>query len=187
MRRHTDPIAAKSLESQLMSLPQTIERVFSQEPQISEMASKYARSSRFYFTGWGGNRATAYEAALKMKEASYAITEGFQMEQLLHGPFLSSDPKTLLTLLAPLGQGYPRAREMALAFSIIGASSLALVPDGDKGLASEAADIIYMPPVSDIWSPLVYVVPLQLFTYYVSLEFGKTPTSFVATNPPTPR
>jgi glucosamine--fructose-6-phosphate aminotransferase (isomerizing) len=118
-----------------------------------------------------------------MKEASYTITEGFQLEQLFHGPFLSSDPQTLLTLIAPPGPGRHRTAEIAQAFSIIGAPVLALSAEGDETLSKLASDTLYLPPTPDLWSPLTYVVPLQLFTYHVASALNKNPDVFRRDDP----
>lgn len=178
LRRSVDKKIAAQTEKELKALPQAMRQSLNQEGRIRELAARYARSSRFYFAGWGGNRAMAYEAALKMKEANYTITEGFELEQLLHGPFVSSDPQMLLTLIAPQGPGYKRACEIAKTFYIIGAPTLALVTEGDKELTRLATSFVPQPQVSDMWSPLIYIIPLQLFTYRVSLEHGKNPDLF---------
>ena len=183
VRRGVDADEAAQLEDQLKALPQAMNRVLNQDTQIKELASRYSKSSRFYFVGWGGNAASAYEAALKMKETSFTVTEGFELEQLLHGPFLSSDRETLLTLIAPPGPGYERAREIAQAFATVGASTVALVAEGDKELTKVTTDALYQPSVPDLWSPLSYIVPLQLFTYYVALKQGRNPDLFRRDDP----
>ncbi|MBM3925289.1 MAG: SIS domain-containing protein [SAR202 cluster bacterium] len=181
--RASDKKEASSLKAELDAIPEAMQAALGLEPEIKRLAHRYAGSSRFYFAGWGGNAATAYEVALKMKEASYTITEGFQLEQLLHGPFLSSDPKTLLTLIAPPGPGRQRAAEIAQAFSTIGAPVLALSAEGDETLSKLASDRLSMPPTPDLWSPLTYIVPLQMFTYYVALAKGKNPDVFRRDDP----
>ena len=88
-----------------------------------------------------------------------------------------------MTLVAPPGAGYERAKNVSRASAEVGAPVWALVQEGDSELSGLAAETFTMPPVADIWTPLVYVVPLQLFTYSLALARGRHPDLFQQDNP----
>ena len=164
--------------SQLAQVPHAIQRALDDEELVKAAAARFSDQERYLFTGWGPNEATAYEVALKMKETSYTPTEGFQLEQLLHGPFVATTSGSLLTMVAPPGPGYDRALDVARAASELGTPVWALVEEGDEVLSILATEAFTLGPVTELWSPLVYVVPLQLFTYHLALARGCNPDVF---------
>jgi glucosamine--fructose-6-phosphate aminotransferase (isomerizing) len=170
------------LRAQLEELPQKMTQVLTRQSSVQQAARRFRSRKRFIFVGWGPNTANAYEAALKMKETSATDSEGIQVEQLLHGPFCSVDQNCLITLIAPPGPGYERAMNIARASLEVGAPVWALVQDGDVLLSDLATESCNLPPVPEFWSPLVYVLPLQLFTYYLALARGTHPDLFQEDN-----
>ena len=133
---------------------------------------------RFVSAGWGANTANAYEVALKIKETSRADCEGFQIEQLLHGPFCSLDPDCLLTVIATPGNDRGRAGDLARAAAALGAPVWALSNRPDDGLAEAGARIFPLPETPAYLTPIASVVPLQLFTYHLALARGTHPDLF---------
>jgi glucosamine--fructose-6-phosphate aminotransferase (isomerizing) len=104
------------------------------------------------------------------------------VEQLLHGPFCEVDGHCLVTLVAPPGPGYYRALDVARASAAVEAPVWALVQEGDTRLSAEGTEAYHLPAVEELWSPLTYVLPLQLFTYYLSLARGTQPDLFQQDN-----
>ena len=171
------------LRADLEKAPGAMTRVLSSEPGIQRAVQRFQGQQRFICAGWGPNTANAYEVALKIKETSAADSEGIQIEQLLHGPFCSVDHRCLLTLIAPPGPGYERAANVARAAFQVDAPVWALVQEGDSLLSDLATEAFTLPPVSELWSPLVYVAPLQLFTYHLALARGAHPDLFQQDSP----
>ena len=174
---------ANGARAELERVPKLMQGVLDQQEEISELVDRHRDRERYLFTGWGANSAQALEVSLKIKETSFSSTEGFQVEQLLHGPFIATPSNSLLTLLAPPGAGYRRSVEIAHAAAEIGAPVWGLVQEGDEELASLAGEVTLLPEVAEIWSPFVYVVPLQLFTYYLALAKGCQPDRFRRDDP----
>jgi glucosamine--fructose-6-phosphate aminotransferase (isomerizing) len=170
------------LRAQLEEMPQKMTQVLTLQSVVQQAARRFRSRKRFISVGWGPNTANAYEAALKMKETSATDSEGIQVEQLLHGPFCSVDQNCLVTLIAPPGPGYERAMNIARASLEVGAPVWALVQAGDVLLSDLATESCKLPPVPEFWSPLVYVMPLQLFTYYLALARGAHPDLFQRDN-----
>ena len=174
---------ASLLRSQLEDVPRQIAQVLSQEGMVQQAAGRFESRNRFICAGWGPNSANAYEVALKIKETSTCDSEGLQIEQLLHGPFCSVDQQCLVMLIAPPGPGYERAMNVARACLEVDAPVWALLQEGDELLSGLAAESLFMPQLPEFWSPLVYVLPLQLFTYYLTLARGAHPDLFQQDNP----
>jgi len=168
----------EEMRSQLRQIPSHIAKVLSQEAAIRGAVERFLASQRFLCTGWGPNTANAYEVALKMKETSTVDCEGLQAEQMLHGPFCSVDQNCLMTLIAPPGPGYQRSLDIARACEEVGAPVWALVQEGDTELAGLATLSLQLPGMPELWSPLVYVAPLQLFTYHLALAKNAHPDLF---------
>ncbi len=171
------------LRAQLEDVPQIATQVLVNESKVQQAARWFQSRDRFVSVAWGPNTANAYEVALKIKETSAIDSEGLQVEQILHGPFCSIGERCLMTLVAPPGPGYARALNIARASIEVGAPVWALVQEGDTLLSDLATEVFVLPPVPDFWSPLVYVLPLQLFTYYLAMARGAHPDLFQQDNP----
>ena len=94
---------AGGLARELDLLPSLMEDCLRLEPRVRDWVENVKSAERFYFAGWGPNVATAYEVALKIKETSYRKTEGFQLEQYLHGPFVATHPGVASVFIVPSG------------------------------------------------------------------------------------
>jgi glucosamine--fructose-6-phosphate aminotransferase (isomerizing) len=171
------------LRTELEQVPRVVAQVLAKSGIVQQAVGHFRTRQRFICVAWGPNTANAYEAALKMKETSAVDSEGLQVEQLLHGPFCSVGHRCLLTLVAPPGPGYERAVNIAQAAAAVDAPVWALVQEGDSLLSGLATATFTLPTIPEIWSPLVYVVPLQLFTYYLALVRGTHPDLFQQDNP----
>ena len=171
------------LRARLDEIPAASEQVLARQGEIQRIARRFQSRQRFLCAGWGPNTASAYEVALKIKETSACDSEGLQIEQLLHGPFCSVNQKCLVTIVAPPGFGYERAMNVTRASTAVGAPVWALVQEGDILLSDLSTASFTMPEMPEFWSPLVYVLPLQLFTYYLALTRGAHPDLFQQNNP----
>ncbi len=171
------------LRAELDEVPQKVTQVLTREAAVQHAAQRFQNRTRFICAAWGANTANAYEVALKIKETSAMDSEGIELEQLLHGPFCSVDSQCLVTLIAPPGPGYGRAMNIARACKEVDAPVWALVEEEDSQLSDLATETFPMPSLGEFWSPLVYVVPLQLFTYHLALARGAHPDLLQQDNP----
>ncbi|MCH9009503.1 MAG: SIS domain-containing protein, partial [Chloroflexi bacterium] len=174
---------AQQHKSDLQDLPLLMTQALSLEAEVHKLAVETRDAQRFYFTGWGPNASTAYEVALKIKESSYLATEGFQMEQYLHGPFVATHDGCVVTFIAPPGAGYSRAIQLAKAVNETGGMAVGLVELGDADLSKVLSRTIELPTVQEFLTPLLYLVPLQMFTYWLAVESGRNPDTFRLDDP----
>ena len=167
----------------LDALPGQIADIAGAEDAVRALVAGHHQRRRFISAGWGANRANAYEVALKIKETSRADCEGFQTEQLLHGPFCSLDSDCLLTLIAPAGEDRGRCVDLAQAAGELGTPVWALTNRRDDDLADAGAITFPLPDCPAYLMPIASVVPLQLFTYHLALARGTHPDLFQQDDP----
>lgn len=171
------------LRAQLEDVPAAAQHVLARLGEVQRAARRFQSRNRFITVGWGPNTASAYEVALKINETSACDSVGLQIEQLLHGPFCAVNSNNLITLVAPPGPGYERCMNIARAANAVGAPVWGLVQEGDTLLSELCAERFTLPVVPELWSPLLYVLPLQLFTYYLAIARGAHPDLFQQNNP----
>jgi glucosamine--fructose-6-phosphate aminotransferase (isomerizing) len=167
---------------QLDAIPDQLATLLGQEAW-EELAARFGGRRRYWVVGGGPNAATAYEAALKLSEAAWLPAAGFGCEQFLHGPWAALEPDDLVILVAPPGPSHARCRDVARVAAEIGAPLLALVAEDDREIGALAAETIALPPVAELLSPLVSIVPLQLLTYHLAVKAGANPDTMRAEQP----
>ena len=140
-----------------------------------ELAARYGDRRRYWFVGGGPNTATAWEAALKMSEASHAPAVGFNCEQFLHGAWAALERDDVVFLVAPPGPSHERCLAAARVAKEIGAPVVALAREDDREIAALAAEIIALPEIDELLSPILTIVPLQLFIYHSAVRRGVNP------------
>jgi len=156
----------------LESLPAHAQHLLDGSERIAELARKYARHENFLYIGRLYEYPTALEGALKLKEISYIHAEGVQAAEMKHGPIALIEPRVPTVVLA--AQAEIRDKMMGNAHEVLARKGriIAVAQEGDAELASLAEDIIFIPRTLDPLVPILSVIPLQLFAYYVALERG---------------
>jgi len=166
-----DPAAARSA---LQKAPALMRQALRTEVQIREIARQVAEKQRLVFFGSGACWATASEAALKIKETSYIAAEGFETEEILHGPFSEIDSRGAMVGLLTGHASDERARTILRAAGELGMLRVAVtVPEANRDIAAEHVVVL---PETPVWlAPFVHLVPLQLLTYHIALARGINP------------
>jgi glucosamine--fructose-6-phosphate aminotransferase (isomerizing) len=163
-------------------LPDHLALLLGQE-SWDELAKRFAGRRRYWFVGGGPNAATALEGALKLSETAGAGASGFDCEQFLHGPCAALTSDDLVMLVAPAGPSHARALDVARVARAAGTPVLAIVGEGDRELAGLAAETIEIADVPELLSPVLAVVPLQLFAYHLAVGAGADPDTVRAHEP----
>jgi glutamine---fructose-6-phosphate transaminase (isomerizing) len=147
--------------------------------QSAALAAKYSSAATFLYLGRGIHYAIAREGALKLKEASYVHAEGYPSGELKHGPNALVSDRVPLVLLATVDRAldasvlrYEKTLQLLADMKAQGARVIAIANDGDDNVASLVTDCIFVPPASEYLLPILEVVPLQLFAYFMALEHG---------------
>ena len=163
----------RAVIAELREVPARIQRCLALEPQLAEMAQRYAHVRNAIYIARGSNVATAYEGALKLKEVSYVHAEGYAAGELKHGPIALLDPEMPVVAVATQSATLTKMVSSIEEVHARDAPVIALVTEGDATLDPELVrDTVRVPACSELISPLVNIVPLQLFAYHVAVERG---------------
>ncbi len=166
----------KELLEELQNIPGYMKEVLSYEEEIKDMAGKYKDAQDFFFIGRGYSYPTAMEGALKLKEITYIHGEGYAAGELKHGPLALIDDDVPVVAVVPPGESHDRTLSNVEEVKARGANIIALGAIDDDVLEFEAHDMIKFPPkIKEMISPLIYVVPLQLLSYHISVKRGIDP------------
>jgi glucosamine--fructose-6-phosphate aminotransferase (isomerizing) len=144
-----------------------------------ELAQKYSSANTFLYLGRGIHYAIAREGALKLKEASYVHAEGYPAGELKHGPNALVSDSVPLVVIATVDRElessvvrYEKTLQLLDDMKAQGARVIGIVNSGDRDAKSLVSDCIEIPPTTEYLLPILEVVPLQLFAYYMALQHG---------------
>jgi glutamine---fructose-6-phosphate transaminase (isomerizing) len=167
-----DPKLRAELLQGLRELPAVLERVSGLERQIVKWAQKWSEARDFLFLGRGPLYPIALEGALKLKEISYIHAEGYPAGEMKHGPIALIDPHLPIVAVMPKDAHRDKTLSNLQEAAAREGRILALVTEGDKGLASIAEDVMELPDVHPWLTPILYIVPLQLLAYHIAIIRG---------------
>ena len=160
----------EELLKRLEKVPDYIDEVLKKQGIIREISHLYKRDKDAFFIGRGFSYPIALEGALKLKEISYIHAEGYAAGELKHGPIALIDEHIPVVVVAPPGEDYKKIMSNLQEVKARGADILGIGAIGDEDLVSESDNVFLInPEVDDILAPLVYIVPLQLLSYHVSV------------------
>ena len=160
----------RKLLSALKSLPKQLQQALDMNPDIPRLAKKYHRSYSMFFIGRNTDYAVALEGALKMKEISYIHAESYAAGELKHGTIaLIQDGQPVIALCCN-DAITEKTMSNIVEVKARGAEVLAVAHRENGKILSLADDMIFIPKVDRLFTPVVEIVPLQLLAYYVAKE-----------------
>ena len=167
----------------LKRLPEAAEAALKLEPEIAERAQGYRYMRETVVVGRGLNYANAYEFALKLMETCYVVAERFSSADFLHGPIAMVETAFPVFLFCPAGPTWPSLKGMLEKLSGLGADTLAITDASNREAARLAKRAIVLPrkltargPLPpEVYTPIPYIVPAQLFSGWLALEKGLNP------------
>jgi glucosamine--fructose-6-phosphate aminotransferase (isomerizing) len=172
-RRCLSPEALASILAGLRQLPRQIELVLEQqERHIEELAHDFAETQDFIFIGRGINFPIALEGALKLKEISYIHAEGYPAGEMKHGPIALLDARVPVVAIAMPGAVHDKVISNAQEAKARDARLIGVTPMDDQQARSTFDDLLPVPYVDELLSPIVAVIPLQLLAYHIAARRG---------------
>ncbi len=163
---------ATELMQDLIRIPQRIEQVLKLDGRIQDLAREYARVSDFLFLGRGINYPIALEGALKMKEVSYIHAEGYPAGEMKHGPIALITDEMPVVALAPAGRVYEKMSSNIEEAKAREGRVIAFGHEGDAVLEELADRFVGLPATTELLTPILMAVPMQLFAYYIAVRRG---------------
>jgi glucosamine--fructose-6-phosphate aminotransferase (isomerizing) len=175
-----DATAQSAHVEELLAVPGKIEAALDGwREQMAALASKYKSAVTFLYLGRGIHYAIAREGALKLKEASYVHAEGYPVGELKHGPNALVSDRVPLVVLATVDRAlqasvmrYEKTLQLLVDMKAQGANVIAIANADDAEIAELASDCVRVEAASEYLLPILEVVPLQLFSYFMALEHG---------------
>ena len=158
--------------NELKALPEKVSKVIENEPLLKELAERYYYKDNVFFIGRGLDSGVAYEGSLKLKEISYIHSFAIAAGELKHGTIALMDSDTLVISLATQDKLYEKMVSNIVEVQARGARIIGLAKEGKTEIEKTSDEVIYIPQCADEVAPVLAVVPLQIFAYYVALEKG---------------
>src|SRR5262250_2042969 len=157
----------------LLELPRLIEQALEKEPEIAELAKEMAAYKNFLFLGRGIHYPLALEGALKLKELSYLHAEGYPAGEMKHGPIALIDEGMPIIALTPRDASYERMMNTVEEVRARDGRIIVLAHEGDRDIGARAARVMRVPATTELLSPILMALPLQLLSYHVAVRLGR--------------
>ncbi len=171
--------AARHHAQQLAELPVKLEHLLNESDDIEELAKEFFRSTDFLYLGRGINFPVALEGALKLKEISYIHAEGYPAGEMKHGPNALIDERLPVVIINTREEGnraselrYEKTHSNIVEVKAREGVVVSILTEGDTMSAVVSDHIITLPPSSDLLSPILAVIPLQLLAYHIAVRRG---------------
>jgi glucosamine--fructose-6-phosphate aminotransferase (isomerizing) len=176
---YLDESTSRCLVRELLLLPGKLETVLSNDAVYEALAKRLHHAKDALFLGRGIHYPIALEGALKLKEISYIHAEGYPAGEMKHGPNALIDenlPVVVLSTRDPASAESKTLYEKTLSnIQEVKAREgivVAVVTQGDDEARKTADHVIEIPPTSELLSPILEIVPLQLLAYHIAVRRG---------------
>lgn len=158
--------------SDLRDIPTKISETLKLSNKIKEIAKLFQNTKQFIYLARNINYPIALEGALKLKEISYIYAEGYPAGEMKHGPIALIDETMPVMVIATKSKVYDKILSNIEEAKARGAKIIAIANKGNKDIIKNSDYQIFVPEVSETLSPLINVIPLQFFAYFVSVMKG---------------
>ena len=166
------PEREHQLGKALRALPEAAQRTLELNSGIGVLARRFVNSRGFMFIGRGYGYPAALEGALKLKEVSYVHAEGYAAGELKHGPISLLDAECPLVAVATRSSVYDKVISNVMEGRARDARVIAVATEGDPQIELFSDEVCWVPDTDEVLSPILAVIPLQLFAYYTAVARG---------------
>ncbi len=160
---------ASALLRELTEIPHLAKTVLARGGRVAELAAALTPYASLLYLGRGITYPVALEGALKLKELAYTHAEGYPAGEMKHGPIALVDPKLPVVVLVPRGRLYEKVLGNLEEVKARNGLVVALASDGDDDITTRADHVLYVPPTSELLTPIVWSIPLQLLAYHIAV------------------
>jgi glucosamine--fructose-6-phosphate aminotransferase (isomerizing) len=164
---------------QLAELPVKLEHLLNESDEIEELSREFFRSTDFLYLGRGINFPVALEGALKLKEISYIHAEGYPAGEMKHGPNALIDERLPVLFINTREEGdqsserrYEKTHSNIVEVKAREGIVISILTEGDTMSSVVSDHVIEIPPASDLLTPILSIVPLQLLAYHIAVRRG---------------
>ena len=164
---------------QLAELPVKMEHLLNESGVVEDLAKEFFRGTDFLYLGRGINFPIALEGALKLKELSYIHAEGYPAGEMKHGPNALIDERLPVVFINTREEGnraselrYEKTHSNIVEVKAREGIVISVVTEGDTMSAGASNHVIEIPSSSDLLSPILSIIPLQLLAYHIAVRRG---------------
>ncbi len=172
-QRGMSVVTGERIAKELLEIPSKIQKVLDKASEVEALAKKYSKYKNAFFIGRKYSYPIALEGALKLKEVSYVHAEGYSAAEMKHGPIALIDENFLTVAIVPQDSVYEKTLSNIQEVKARKGKVIAITTEGEEKLKDIADDVLYIPKSLEMLTPLLSVIPLQLFSYYVAAELGR--------------
>ncbi|MBU1061717.1 MAG: glutamine--fructose-6-phosphate transaminase (isomerizing), partial [Candidatus Omnitrophica bacterium] len=162
----------ESLIREFKKVPEILNKILGHKNYISRIASKHLHFGSFLYLGRNVNFPTALEGALKLKEISYIPAEGYAAGEMKHGPIALIDEYRAVVCIAPESHIYEKMVSNIQEICARKGKVIIVSTEGHEGIERFTKEVIYIPKLDELFSPIVIALPLQLLAYYIAVKRG---------------
>jgi len=165
-------VTGQRIAKELKEIPLKIKKTLTQSVEIKKLAQKYKDFNNFIFIGRKYNFPVALEGALKLKEISYIHAEGYGAGEMKHGPIALIDENFPTVAICPSDSVYEKMISNIEEIKVRKGPVIAIATEGNEDIKRIVDDVIYIPKALEMLTPILTVIPLQLFAYYMGVLRG---------------
>lgn len=156
----------------MQSLPAQVEMLLNNKEKIQKFANRYLAAKDVFFIGRGVDHAISMEGSLKLKEISYIHSEAYAAGELKHGTISLIEDGTLVAAVLTQKDLYKKMISNMVEVRTRGAFVMAVTVEGNTEVEKAADYVIYIPETNKYFTNSLAIIPLQLFSYYISIGRG---------------
>ncbi|MCH7828836.1 glutamine--fructose-6-phosphate transaminase (isomerizing) [Patescibacteria group bacterium] len=171
-QRQLSLVMGQRIAKELSRIPELVKSILERDEEVKRIAEKYKEVTNLWVIGRKYNYPIALEGALKIKETSYVHAEGIAGGELKHGALALVDEDFLTIAIVPSDSVYEKMISNIQEIKARKGPVVTIATEGNKDIASIADDVIYIPKTLEMLTPILSVIPLQLFAYYMGVLKG---------------
>lgn len=169
-QRQLSLVMGQRIAKELLMIPELVKKILNNTSPIKELAAKYSKFNNFLYLGRKYNCPVALEGALKLKEISYIHAEGHAAGEMKHGPIALIDENFPTLAIAPSDSVYEKMISNIEEIKARQGKVIAVATEGNEEIKKIVDDVIYIPKTLEMLTPILSVIPLQLFAYYMGVS-----------------
>ena len=171
-QREMSLVIGQRIAKEISKIPALVREVLKNSSQIEKLAKQYKDYNNFLFLGRKYNFPIALEGALKLKEIAYVNAQGYGAGEMKHGPIALIDKDFPTLAICPSDSVYDKMISNIEEIKARKGKVIILATEGNKKIKELADDVIYIPKTLEMLTPILSVIPLQLFAYYMGVLRG---------------
>ncbi len=164
--------ACASMIKDLKAIPAQIQMLLANKEDIQRFANRYLAARDVFFIGRGIDHAISLEGSLKLKEISYIHSEAYAAGELKHGTISLIEEGTLVTAVVTQANLYKKVMSNIVEVRTRGAFVMAVTNEDNTEIEKVSDYVVYIPKTNRYFTNSLAIIPLQLFSYYVSVGRG---------------